>query len=171
MMKKVFHIICHFDQGGAEKVAASISVSPNEKYEYHIVEVSRGCGNFSEKYVADLRNQGIYCHRSHFKNMKLGILLFPFWFVVIFRKYNPDVIHSHADGADLSVYLFYTMFRLFCKNVKFIRTIHNTVLWDIWERVGNVVERFFIKRKTNIAISIPEQMNFRKKYGEIPPII
>lgn len=45
---KVFHIISHFDLGGAERIAINIAKSSNKKFEYHIVEVVRSHGYFTD---------------------------------------------------------------------------------------------------------------------------
>lgn len=76
-MLKVFHIISHFELGGAEKVAINISQSGNKEFEYHIVEVARGYSSFSEEMLKVLDKQGIYCHRSIIKLNKLAILFPP----------------------------------------------------------------------------------------------
>ena len=38
---RIFHIVTHFDMGGAEKVAANIAASQTPGTEYHMVEVMR----------------------------------------------------------------------------------------------------------------------------------
>ena len=47
-MKKVFHIVTHFDVGGAERVAVNIAKSRTEGYEYHIVELLRHARQFTK---------------------------------------------------------------------------------------------------------------------------
>ena len=37
--KRVFHIVSHFDVGGAERVAVNIAKSQTEGFEYHVVEL------------------------------------------------------------------------------------------------------------------------------------
>ena len=44
-MKRIFHIISHFDMGGAERVALNIALSENPDFEYHIVEVVTPAGD------------------------------------------------------------------------------------------------------------------------------
>ena len=47
-MKKVFHIVSHFDVGGAERVAVNIAKSRTEGYEYHVVELLRAPSQFTK---------------------------------------------------------------------------------------------------------------------------
>ena len=47
---RIFHIITHFDIGGAERVAVNIAKSQTTGMEYHLVEVVRGNGEFSQAF-------------------------------------------------------------------------------------------------------------------------
>ena len=47
-MKRIFHVITHFDVGGAERIAVNIATSTNSKLEYHIVELVRSYSKFSK---------------------------------------------------------------------------------------------------------------------------
>lgn len=170
-MKCVFHIITHFDLGGAEKVAVSIASSPNPEFEYHIVEVVRGMSSYSDEFIKDMKNRGIKYHRSLVGFNKLGIILFPLWFVFLFLRYRPTVIHSHTEIPELSVYCFYRTFGWMFRKTKYIRTIHNIILWDEWLKIGDMVERFFIRQHSNIAISKAVQNNYYNFYGEWPRVI
>ena len=54
-MKRVFHIITHFDMGGAERVAASIAKSPAADMEYHVLEIVRGRSAYTKVFIGELR--------------------------------------------------------------------------------------------------------------------
>lgn len=170
-MLKVFHIISHFELGGAEKVAINISQSENKEFEYHIVEVARGYSSFSEEMLKMLDKQGIYCHRSIIKLNKLAILFFPLRFLYLYLKYRPHIIHSHTEVPDLSVYLSFLLWKPIIRNCRIVRTIHNSQLWSGWDWIGRHVEYFFQKHHSNIAISIATQQSYKKKYGIECPII
>lgn len=49
---RVFHLITHFDLGGAERVAANIAESASPDMEYHVVEILRGHSTFTRKFTA-----------------------------------------------------------------------------------------------------------------------
>ena len=51
---RVFHVITHFDVGGAERVAVNIAKSKTQGIEYHLVEVVRVEGEFSEAFIKEL---------------------------------------------------------------------------------------------------------------------
>ena len=162
---RVFHIITHFDLGGAEQVAMNIAGSPSLDFEYHIVEVVRGEGPFSNAFMMDMRNRGIKCHRSVIGSRKLGILVFPLWFVFLFLRYRPAIIHAHTEIPELSVYAFFRLFGWMFGKTRYLRTIHNMVLWDKWGKTGEVVERFYRAHHSNIAISKAVQKNYHQLYG------
>ena len=63
-MIRVFHIISHFDLGGAEIVAVNIAKSKNPNIEYHIVEGLRGKSNYTTKFIKELKEHDIKYHRS-----------------------------------------------------------------------------------------------------------
>lgn len=157
----IFHIITHFDLGGAERVAINIVKSKSEDIEYHIVEVVRGRSDFTRQILNESKNNHIKYHRSPVGSNKLGIVLFPVWFLFLYSKYRPKIIHTHTEVPDLSIYLFHFL----CPWHKiFIRTIHNNELWNDWKRLGKKVERFFIKNTSNIAISKSVQESYEKNY-------
>ena len=53
-MKKVFHIISHFDVGGAERVAVNIAKSKTADMEYHVVELVRARSLFTRVFIREL---------------------------------------------------------------------------------------------------------------------
>lgn len=171
MSKHVFHIVTHFDMGGAEKIALEIAGAQSGGYIYHIIEVARGEGKFSKCFVEEMQRRNIHYHRSFVWNKKLGIILFPFWFLWDVLKYRPVIIHSHTEIPDLAIYIFAFLFGHFFSRIHFVRTIHNTMLWDKWDKIGGVVENFFISQHSNIAIGEAVSQAYSKKYGDVPIVI
>lgn len=147
---KIFHIITHLDLGGAERVAINIAKSDNPKIEYHIIEVVRGKSDFTRQLINELKSCNIKVHRSPVSSKKLGIILFPLWFIFIYLRFRPKIIHTHTEIPDLSIYLFHLLFPW---HKVYIRTIHNTELWNDWKSIGGKVEKFFISHRSNVAIS------------------
>lgn len=169
---KVFHVISHFDVGGAEKVAFNIACSHNAAIEYHMVAVLKATSQYAKDFKQEIGNSGIRIHQSLISNNKLGIILFPFWFLVTYIIHKPNVIHTHTEIPDLSVFLFCKLFGwLIRKRTKIVRTIHNNVLWNKWGKIGLVVERFYKRQRRNIAISLSTQKSYTEKYQQLCPII
>ena len=177
MKYKVFHIVTHFDIGGSETVSLNISKANHPDFEFHFVEVVRGKGNYSDAFIRDLEKHHIFYHRSPLSiNCILGALLFPIWFWKIHKKYSPDVYHTHTESPDVALYLFFHLFPfLIKKNIKVVRTLHNTKLWKKKHLVGIALERFFLKYQANVAISLPVKQSYLSQFSfydkDIPIIL
>lgn len=168
MKTVVFHIVSHFDLGGAERVALNIAKSDSKDFEYHILEVARGDSTYTIEMIKELESCGIQYHRANVKNNKIAILLFPFRLKTLCKKYNPQVIHTHTEVPDLSLFIFSKIFPSI--KYKHIRTLHNTVLWQGWELIGSKVEKWVIQNNANVSISISVLQSYKKKYGVIQEI-
>ena len=174
----VFHIISHLEVGGAERVAFSIASSTNPAVDYHIVEVIRGRSAFTQHMIRELQQRHIAYHRSyvpairfHYLFEKLATWLFPLWFLSLFLRYKPAIIHSHTEIPDLAIYRFFQWFPWLLQRVGLVRTIHNTQLWTGMSHTGQRVEAFFQAHNANIAISKSVQECYQKRYAALPPII
>lgn len=177
-MKKVFHILSHFDVGGAERVAVNIARSRTEGYEYHVVELVRAHSAYTRVFVKELEEAGIRYHRAvlpevhfHYVVERLAAMTFPLRFLPLFLKHRPAVVHTHTEMPDLAVWWFFTLFPNLLKGCKIIRTIHNTQLWTGLKRTGRRVERLFMRLNANVAISRSVLDCYRKEYGRTAPII
>ena len=175
---RTFHLITHFSLGGAERVAANIAESQTHGMEYHVVEIMRGRTAYTPKFIAELEQAGVRCHRSwmpdvsfHFLFERIAALLFPLRMLYIMLRWRPDVIHTHTETPDLALYVFSRMFPRMLRRVKIVRTIHNTRLWTGLPRTAQWVEAFFKSNNANIAISDSVRDSYAERFGEVPPII
>ncbi len=178
MKKRVFHIISHFELGGAERVAANIAESGNDDFEYHIVEILRGNSDFTNGFLAELDASGVVCHRSwmpafhyHFMAERIAAILFPLRFLYIWLRYHPDVIHAHTETPDMCLWAFFKVFPWLQNHCRIVRTIHNTCLWTGLKRFGRKVERFYQRNNANVAISQSVLECYTREYSSVPPII
>ena len=175
---RTFHLITHFSLGGAERVAANIAESQTHGMEYHVVEIMRGRTAYTPKFIAELENAGVRCHRSwmpdvsfHFLFERIAALLFPLRMLYIMLRWHPDVIHTHTETPDLALYVFSRLFPFMLRRVKIVRTIHNTRLWTGLPRTAQWVETFFKSLGANIAISDSVRDSYANRFCEVPPII
>lgn len=175
---RTFHLITHFSLGGAERVAANIAESQTHGMEYHVVEIMRGRTAYTPKFIAELEQAGVRCHRSwmpdvsfHFLFERIAALLFPLRMLYIMLRWRPDVIHTHTETPDLALYVFSRLFPFMLRRVKIVRTIHNTRLWTGLPRTAQWVETFFKSNNANIAISDSVRDSYADRFGEVPPII
>ena len=175
---RTLHLITHFSLGGAERVAANIAESQTPDMEYHVVEIMRGRTAYTPKFIAELEQAGVRCHRSwmpdvsfHFLFERIAALLFPLRMLYIMLRWRPDVIHTHTETPDLALYVFSRVFPRMLRRVKIVRTIHNTRLWTGLPRTAQWVEAFFKSRNANIAISNSVRDSYAERFGEVAPII
>ncbi len=166
-LMKVTHVVARLDLGGAERVAFNIAESGNPRIEYHVVEVEQGRSEFSEKMKEELRSHGIQYHTSPVRGNKPAIVLFPLWFAFTYLRIRPNVIHAHTEIPDLALWIFRKVAWVFFRiRPKYVRTIHNTQLWNEWKFIGKVVERFYRKHRCNVAISKAVKAVYEKEYGQ-----
>ena len=164
--------------GGAERVALNIAKSKNDDFEYHIVEVIRGRSDFTQQFIGELKQAHIHYHRSplpvvsfHYLFEKMAAILFPFWFIFLFCKYRPVVIHCHSEIPEWATYRLFHLFPHLTSSCRVVRTIHNTSLWHGLQKTGRKVETWLQALDANIAISSSVVENYEKVYHATPPII
>lgn len=165
MKTVVFQIITHQEMGGAERIAFNIAKSENKEFEYHIVEVVRGNSAYTKEMIKELESCNIQYHRSNISNNKKAIIFFPFRLKKLYDKYQPSVIHTHTEIPDLSVFIFSKIFPQ--TKFKLVRTLHNTVLWQDWNKIGSIVEKWIIKNHANVSNSISVTEAYKKKFGTL----
>lgn len=178
MSIRVFHIISHFDMGGAERVAANIAMSENKDVEYHVVEIMRGSSAFTQEFIGELMAKGVICHRSwipdihfHYLVERLAALIFPLRFLLIWLRWKPNVVHTHTETPDLSTFVAFKTLPFLKKKCLIVRTIHNTRLWSGQIKMGKRVELFMMANSCNIAISKAVANAYRNMYGEPTGIV
>lgn len=164
--------------GGAERVAVNIASSGSPGIEYHVVELIRTRSEFTSAFIAELKASGIRYHRAivpdirfHYLFERLAAVAFPLRFLFLYLRYRPAAVHSHTEMPDLALFATHCLFPFLLKRCKIVRTIHNTCLWTGLKKTGRRVERFFISRDANVAISQSVLENYVREYGMRPPVI
>ena len=170
-MMKILHVITNFDLGGSERVALNIAKSDSKDFQYHIVEIVKTSGEFRKKILRECKDSGVVVHTSSVKYKKIAILLFSFWFLFTMLKVRPNVIHCHTEIPDLSIFIWKSLFGWMFPRVKYVRTIHNTELWNEWKWIGKIVEKFFKRYDANVAISESTKKSYLDAYNGDAPII
>ena len=143
---RIFHLITHFDLGGAERVAANIAMSKTPDMEYHIVEIMRGKSLYTNKFITEMKQAGVVCHRSlmpdvnfHFVFQRIAAILFPLRMLYIMLRWHPDVIHVHTETPDMCIYAFSRFFPFLLRRTRIVRTIHNTRLWSGLPSIASLI--------------------------------
>lgn len=164
---KVIQVVTHFDMGGAERIAINIAKSKSG-VEYHMIEVAKGNSSFSKEFKKEMDEAGITYHCATASSNKKGLLSFPFRLRKLIKEIHPNVVHTHTENPDLGVFLTYILFPSIFKNIKIVRTLHNTVLWQNWKWMGKLVERFIQKKRANVTNSKMIAEVYQNEFGRDP---
>lgn len=169
---RIFHIISHFEVGGAERVAINIAKSKSPDFRYYLFEVVKGNSSFTREFKKELEKNGIKYYSSPFADKKVAICLFWLWFIGKYVAINPNIIHVHTEIPDLALWIFRRIsWIFFWIHPRYVRTIHNTELWNDWKGIGRIVERYYQKHHCNVAISTATQESYVQAYGGEKPFI
>lgn len=161
----VIQIVTHFDLGGAERIAINIAKSKQSNINYHMIEVIKGASSFSKEYINEMKEAGIHYYTSPYTSSKIGIIMFPVRLYKLIKSLNPVAIHTHTEIPDISLYWSYILHPSLFKNIRLIRTIHNTQLWNKWKKIGHRVEAFMQKHKANISTSQMITEAYQSEFG------
>ena len=169
---KVFQIIPHLDVGGCERVAINIAKSKTVGFEYHVVEIYRGRGDVSNTLNIELERAGVVLHKApkYALSPKVGILLFPFWFMRLTNSVRPDIIHLHNEISLLAYFLFCKTTRI-QKPELIVETVHSCQLWNKWKLIGKIVEKYYQNNGKQVAVSNSVAQMYNKEYGATIDVI
>lgn len=169
---RIIQVISSFEMGGAERVAINIAQSPTSGYHYYLVEVVKGHSDFTTRLKEEFKTNNIKYICSPFKSKKIALCLFWSWFILKYLKIRPNIIHVHTEIPDLALWIFRKIaWIFFWIHPRYVRTIHNTELWNNWKGIGNIVERYYRKHHCNVAISTSTQESYVQAYGGEKPLI
>jgi glycosyltransferase involved in cell wall biosynthesis len=136
------HVLAHLDLGGAEEVALGLSERLRDTCDFSVFAVLgiRDTAVGRDMWARLQRlHAPVYCGTP--LDMKRGGMLHAGWRLRrVLRRVQPDVLHLHTDVPD-GAYAASRLFGRGAPGLRVVRTIHNTVLWPRWQRVGRWVER------------------------------
>ena len=115
-MKTLVYLINGFDKGGAEVQVAKLANHFSDQYRVHVVALIKPTENWLD---LDLQRFSF-----HHLNMQRGRISLPdvFQLMLLLKRLQPDLIHSHLLHSNLLARLFKPIFRY-----RLINTSHNTV--------------------------------------------
>ncbi|NOZ38348.1 MAG: glycosyltransferase, partial [Gammaproteobacteria bacterium] len=139
---KILHVISHYELGGAEKCTFELSRLFDGRVEMGVAAV---LGNDSSEVGQSLtqtaRENGITIFNGVGLPWKFGgFLATAFRLRRIVRDFRPDIVHLNTELPEFA-YVLCLSIDTSLKRIPVIRTIHNTVLWSRWERLGMWCEK------------------------------
>ncbi|NKJ00240.1 glycosyltransferase family 4 protein [Novosphingobium sp. SG707] len=151
---RVMHIITHLELGGAEDVAMQLAetlASDVESAVFAVIEkreVSAIAAHRAERMQA-IDAPVFWGTRRGFKSG--GVLQAAFRLVRAVERFRPDVLHVHTEIPELTLAVACVMSRAVART-PLLRTVHNSVLWIDWGRLGAWVTRWLAHGRA-VAVS------------------
>ncbi|MEF2278524.1 glycosyltransferase family 4 protein [Deinococcus sp. YIM 134068] len=138
----VMHMVANLDLGGSEEVALALTEWLAGECEFSFFATlgiaDTTVGRDMQERLRRL-NVPVYCGTP--LDMKRGGMIHGgLRLRQVLRRVRPDVLHLHTDIPD-GAYAASTLFGRDGPGLRVVRTIHNTVIWPKWHRVGRWVER------------------------------
>jgi glycosyltransferase involved in cell wall biosynthesis len=160
---KILQVITSFQLGGAEDFAIAMAIALRRRGHDSRVVAVRPCadpiGQAQKRYLAE---NDVPAHDYPWKSRGTSAALVPLQLAKVFRKWRPDIVHSHTDIPDLMVGLASRM-----APVKLARSIQNSSLWPTRWLVGGIAELVF---RDDLVIACSKgaenaYQQLRRRYG------
>lgn len=137
------HVITHLDLGGAESVSMQLieGLAPTVDSAIFVVlqdSTPSAIGEDMAKRAKALNAPVIYGTRLGFKSG--GVLVAAWRLARAIRDVRPDVVHVHTEIPELTLAVA-CLLSVGAARTPLLRTVHNSVLWIAWARMGAWVTR------------------------------
>lgn len=139
---RVMHCITRFGLGGSERVALSIIRGFGAEFASAVYAVH---GVAADPVGTDMRDeiesQGVPWYAGTRLPMKLGGMI-PGGFALrrAVREFQPHILHLHSETPEACGAAMLALFPRH-RRVALVRTIHNSVFWRYWPRIGRWCDR------------------------------
>ncbi|CAN5614260.1 hypothetical protein BH10PSE14_BH10PSE14_31440 [soil metagenome] len=138
---RVMHVITHLDMGGAESVAMDLIDTLRPRVDSALFAVLRqrvpgAVGRDMARRLATWHIPVRFGVAGRFKSG--GALVAALRLVRALRQLRPDVVHLHAEFAELTFALACVL-SAHARRVALVRTVHNCELWIAWHGLGRWV--------------------------------
>ncbi len=139
---RILQVVTHLALGGAERVCFTLMRELRDRFDFGLLAV-RGVeeSDVGRAFHDELRELHIPLFTATKVSIKHGgMAVAGLAMARACRAFQPDLIHLHTEIPE-STYSAMTMLPTKWKRVPLVRTIHNTVLWTPWRRMGRWCER------------------------------
>lgn len=140
---RVMHIITHLDLGGAEGVALQLleGLHPRVVAAIFAVLQAGASSNIGLDMARRAHDAGASVYFGTGRGFKSGGVVVAAWRLVrALREFRPDVIHVHTEIPELTLAVACMIWPPVAR-IPLLRTVHNSVLWISWGRIGQLVTR------------------------------
>jgi glycosyltransferase involved in cell wall biosynthesis len=139
---RVLHCITHLALGGAEEVAFSLMRNLSDEFEFAVFTSRAGVRDDVGRAMHDeLLSRGVRHYTGTGFELKLGGLLFAGTRLrAAIDDFRPDIVHLHTEIPE-ATYAAMTLFSAPRVTPQVVRTIHNSIYWHHWRRLGQWSDR------------------------------
>ncbi len=175
---KVLQVITHLALGGAERVAFNLMRGLRDRFDFALY-VANGIdpGDVGQSMQRELEQMNVPLFVGTSVPIKFGgMLLSGVWHAGAVKRFKPDVIHLHTEIPE-STYASMVALRPKLAKIPLVRTIHNTIYWDPWRKLGRWCEKHmqrpYIACVSQGAQAAFEQLRAESGAGPVPqkPVI
>lgn len=141
-MIRVLQVISHLATGGAERVAMNLIAGLRECCEFALFAVcDEQPDRVGQSMKSELEQLSVPLYLGTKLPIKLGGMVAAGLLLGrAVRHFRPDLIHLHTEVPE-SACAAMRMLRPSLKKIPLVRTIHNTVYWQPWRRMGRWCDR------------------------------
>ncbi len=169
---RVLQCITHLGLGGSEQVALSIIRLLRDQVDFGVFTVYGQTGDeVGQAMEAELRALGVPWFRGTKVTMKAGGP-FPGGLALgrAVRHFRPDILHLHAEPTEACAAVWSLLHRAPARPV-LLRTVHNSVFWRFWPRVGNWCDRRLARAHAACVSSAAQRefIRYRAESGAAAP--
>lgn len=171
--QRILQVITHLALGGAERVAFNLIRGLQDRYDF-AVYVANGveASDVGRSMEAELRELNVPLHIGTSVPIKFGgMLLSGWWFAKAVKQFKPDIIHLHTEIPE-SAYGSMVALRPSLGKVPLVRTIHNTIYWNPWRKLGiwcdKHMPKSYVACVSKGAQDAFEQLRTESKAGALP---
>lgn len=134
---RVLHVISHYELGGAEKCTFELARLFDGRVEMGVAAVlGDDSSAVGQSMTREAKRKGIAVFNGVRLPWKLGGFLAAAWRLRrIVREFRPDIVHLNTEIPEFAYVLCLSIDKSL-RSIPVVRTIHNTVLWSRWERLG-----------------------------------
>lgn len=140
---RVLHVITHLAMGGAENVALGLveALHPSVDFTLFAVLGTDDPGAVGRDMAARLARCDVPWRYGTRRGFKSGGVIAAAWSLIrAVEDWRPDVIHVHTEIPELTLAIAHLLSPRI-RRTPILRTVHNSVLWIAWGRIGRWVTR------------------------------
>lgn len=159
---RVLQCITRLSLGGAERIALSLVRGLRHEIDFALFTVHGASGDaIGTEMRAELTAMNVPWFAGTRVPMKAGGMIQGAWALArAIREFQPDVVHFHAEPSEACGA---AMKQLHFTSWKFgaVRTIHNSVFWRFWPRIGRWCDRQLVNAHV-AGVSASASEEFRR---------